>query len=65
MGPSSRAARRRRRCSIVAGYSPAEFARLMRDGVPRDGRKLELMTPTAKNRFSHFTDDEVSALSPT
>jgi mono/diheme cytochrome c family protein len=48
--------------SIVAGYSPTEFAKLMREGVPKDGRKLELMDETARNRFSHFTDDEVSGL---
>jgi len=48
--------------SIVAGYSPAEFSKLMREGVPRDGRPRELMTPTARNRFSHFTDAEVEAL---
>lgn len=48
--------------SIVAGYSPAEFSKLMREGVPKDGRPRELMTPTAKNRFSHFTDNEVESL---
>jgi hypothetical protein len=34
----------------------------MREGVPKDGRKVELMGQTARNRFSHFTDDEVNAL---
>jgi len=48
--------------SIVAGYSASEFAKLMREGVPRDGRVMEMMTPVAKGRFSHFTDDEVAAL---
>ena len=48
--------------SVVAGYSAAEFARLMREGVPKDGRKLGLMGGTARNRFSHFTDEEVAAL---
>ena len=48
--------------SIVAGYSPSEFARLMREGVPRDGRKLDLMAQVARGRFAHFTDDEVDAL---
>jgi mono/diheme cytochrome c family protein len=48
--------------SIVAAYSQAEFTRLMREGLPKDGRKLELMGETARNRFAHFTDDEVSAL---
>lgn len=48
--------------SIVTGYSPTEFAKLMREGVPKDGRTLEMMGQTARNRFSHFTDDEVSGL---
>ena len=48
--------------SIVAGYSQAEFARLMREGVPRDGRKLALMGDVARSRFVHFSDDEVGAL---
>lgn len=48
--------------SIVAGYSQAEFARLMREGVPRDGRKLDLMGEVARSRFVHFSDEEVGAL---
>jgi mono/diheme cytochrome c family protein len=48
--------------SIVAGYSQAEFARLMREGVPKDGRKLELMGDVARSRFAHFSDEEVGAL---
>lgn len=48
--------------SIVAGYSQAEFARLMREGVPKDGRKLEMMGGVARSRFAHFSDEEVGAL---
>ena len=48
--------------SIVAGYTPEQFEKLMREGAPKDGRTMELMTPTAKNRFSHFSDTEVGAL---
>ena len=48
--------------SVVAVYSPAEFARLMREGIPKDGRKLELMGGTARNRFSHLSDEEVTNL---
>jgi mono/diheme cytochrome c family protein len=48
--------------SIVAGYSADEFAKLMREGVPKDGRVMKLMTPTAKNRFSHFSETEVAGL---
>lgn len=48
--------------SIVAGYSPAEFTRLLRQGVPKDGRELRLMGGTARNRFANFTAEEVNAL---
>jgi mono/diheme cytochrome c family protein len=48
--------------TIVQGYTAAEFTRLMREGVPRDGRKLDLMARTAQNRFVNFTDDEVADL---
>ena len=48
--------------SIVAAYTPDEFAKLMREGVPKDGRVMPLMTGTAKNRFSNFSADEVAAL---
>jgi len=48
--------------SIVAGYTAAEFAKLMREGVPRDGRKLDLMARSALGRFANFTDEEVAEL---
>ena len=48
--------------SIVAGYSQAEFARLMREGVPKDGRKLEMMGGVARARFVDFSDEEIGAL---
>jgi len=48
--------------SVVAAYSPTEFARLMREGIPRDGRKLDLMAAVARSRFVHLTDEEVNAL---
>lgn len=47
---------------IVGAYTPAEFAKLMREGIPKNGKERELMTRTARNRFSHFTDEEVEAL---
>jgi hypothetical protein len=34
----------------------------MREGVPRDGRKLGLMGDVARSRFVHLTDEEVGAL---
>jgi mono/diheme cytochrome c family protein len=48
--------------SIVAGYSPTEFAKLMREGVPKDGRTLDLMAQVARSRFSHFSEEEVAGL---
>ena len=47
---------------LVKGYSAEQFARLMRDGVGIGERQFELMTPTAKARFSHLTPDEVQAV---
>jgi len=34
----------------------------MREGMPRDGRKLDLMARVARSRFVHLSDDEVNAL---
>jgi mono/diheme cytochrome c family protein len=48
--------------SVVAAYSPAEFSRLMREGTPRDSRKLDLMARVARSRFVHLSDDEVNGL---
>ena len=47
---------------VVKGYSAEQFARLMHDGVGVGEREFELMTPTAKTRFSHLTADEVQAV---
>jgi len=47
---------------LVKGYSAEQFARLVRDGVGTGERQFELMTPTAKVRFSHLTPDEVQAV---
>lgn len=48
--------------SVVQAYSAEEFNRLMREGVPRDGRKLGLMGDVSRSRFSQFTDAEVAAV---
>lgn len=48
--------------SIVAGYTAVEFAKLMREGVPRDGRKLDLMARASRGRFVNFTEVEVAEL---
>jgi hypothetical protein len=34
----------------------------MRDGAALGGRRTELMSPTAQERFSALTPDEVSAI---
>ena len=47
---------------IVAGYSEDQFSRLMRTGVPMDGRELDLMAGVARSRFVHFTDVEMATL---
>ena len=47
---------------VVKGYSAEQFARLMHDGVGVGEREFELMTSTAKARFSHLTPDEVQAV---
>jgi cytochrome c553 len=48
--------------AIAKGYSLEQFGRLMHDGVGIGERTFELMTPTAKARFSHLRTDEVAAM---
>jgi cytochrome c553 len=43
---------------VAKGYTAEQFARLMHEGVGTGEREFELMTPTAKARFSHFTSEE-------
>ena len=47
---------------MVGAYDLPAFSKLMRTGVPADGRKLKLMDEVARNDFSHLTDEELSAL---
>jgi mono/diheme cytochrome c family protein len=47
---------------IVAGYSPEAFTRLLRDGIPRDGRELGMMKRAAQARLQYLTDAEISNL---
>lgn len=46
----------------AAAYSPQKFAHLMRTGLGLGDRNLGLMTEVGKERFSSFTDDEVTAI---
>jgi cytochrome c553 len=48
--------------AVTKGYSAEDFARLMSTGVGVGDRTFELMTPTAKARFSHLTAEEVGAM---
>jgi mono/diheme cytochrome c family protein len=48
--------------ALVASYTPEQFARLMREGVPAGGQKLGLMGAVAKGRCAYFTDEEIAAL---
>jgi cytochrome c553 len=48
--------------TVVKGYPPEAFAKLMHEGTALGGRTLELMSSTAISRFSSFTPDEVSAI---
>jgi hypothetical protein len=47
---------------IAAGYSRDAFVRFMRTGKALGERELPMMSGIARRRFSHFTDDEISAL---
>lgn len=48
--------------SIVAAYERTDFITFMRTGKAAGGRELPFMSPTARTRFAHFTDEEVNAL---
>jgi len=47
---------------IAGAYPRDAFTRLMRTGVPVNGRDLGLMKEVALQRFSHFTDEEIRSL---
>jgi mono/diheme cytochrome c family protein len=48
---------------VAGGYSPAEFDRLMTQGIPTGNRKLKpMMAFAAMYRFSHLTPHERAAL---
>lgn len=47
---------------MVAAYSPADFSRLMREGIAKGERELALMSQVARSRFFHFTDGEIEEL---
>jgi cytochrome c553 len=47
---------------VAKGYSPDAFSRLMHEGVALGDRELELMSRTARARFSVLTPDETQAI---
>jgi hypothetical protein len=51
---------------VVRSYSLPEFRKLMKTGITRTGRDLlresSAMGIVSKEQFSHFTDDEVTAI---
>ena len=47
---------------IAAGYNVEQFTQLMRAGKAPGNRELTLMSSVARDRFSHFTDEEIKAL---
>ncbi len=47
---------------IAALYPPGAFLHLMRTGKAPGEREMTLMSSVSRNRFSRFTDDEISAL---
>jgi mono/diheme cytochrome c family protein len=48
--------------AVAKGYSLAQFARLMNDGVALGDRPLRIMSDTARVRFAKFTPAEVAAV---
>ncbi len=48
--------------AIAQAYSREDFETLMRTGEALGGCELGLMTGVARSRFTHFTDDEITAL---
>ncbi len=47
---------------IVSGYTPQAFTRLLREGIPLDGRELGMMRRAAQGRLRYLTDAEISDL---
>lgn len=48
--------------AVVATYSRADFTKFMRTGAASGNRELRSMSGIARQRFAHFTDEEIAAL---
>jgi cytochrome c1 len=46
----------------MAAYEEPAFRRLMREGIAIGDRELRMMSPVARGRFVHFTDQELEDL---
>lgn len=47
---------------IAGAYDLPAFTKLLRTGVPADGRKLKMMGSVAKSDFSHLTNEEIAEI---
>ncbi|MDX1443851.1 MAG: cytochrome c [Gammaproteobacteria bacterium] len=49
---------------VAAAYSPENFARLLREGIPQgdESRELGLMKVVSVGRFAYFTDAQIAAI---
>ena len=47
---------------VIAAYDSAQFDRLLQAGIPIGGHKLGLMAQVARERYSHFTAGERTAV---
>jgi len=47
---------------IAGAYDLEQFKRLMREGVPADGRDLNMMDDIARNDLRYLNDEEIAAL---
>ncbi|MBK6472036.1 MAG: c-type cytochrome [Betaproteobacteria bacterium] len=45
---------------VIRAYDEAAFRRLMRLGIALGERELPMMSPVARGRFAHFSDEEVA-----
>jgi len=47
---------------MVAAYEPAQFRRLLREGIAVGDREVGLMSEVARGRYRHLTDAELAAV---
>ncbi len=47
---------------VAAAYGLPEFTRLMRTGIGVDGKEHGLMSVVARDRFTHFSDEEIASV---